>query len=402
MSQRLVLRLDGESDELRWVFLTADNQPDSVTAAGLPTQLPTVSRPATVLAPTADVSLLNARIPPLNRQRAVRAVPFALEDQLVQDVDELHFCLGRRNESGELAVAIVAHDRIQAWLDDFDEVGLEVEQIYPEVLALPYTEGAWTALLEGDRFLLRTGLQEGFGGDLDNFSVLLLSALESAEADPPLSLILYSAGAVPQIDLPDSLPLESHEIDDATLLLAQNLRERDAIGLRVGRYGRRRGWRVQWQRWRVAAILLAAWVLTDTGSSMFRQWQLSQQLAEIETRMSQTYRQAFPDGGQLNMYNPRQQMESRLAALQGGGGSSGFLRLLQLAGPLLIADQDVQIVSLTYRNNGLDLEVSARNLQSIDQLKQRLGSTADLGVEVVSARAEGERAQGRLRLEMSS
>jgi type II secretory pathway component PulL len=95
-------------------------------------------------------------------------------------------------------------------------------------------------------------------------------------------------------------------------------------------------------------------------------------------------------------------METRLAALRRGGSDSGFLRLLQTAGPLLAADSDLQIVALTYRNNGLDLEVSARNLQGIDQLKQRLSAQPGLGVEVVSARAEGDRAQGKLRLEASS
>lgn len=404
MSQRLILRLGDDRDQLRWVLLSTDRQAGGFTESesGPMDQVPAVNRPIIALASTTDVSLLNARIPPLSRQRAVRAVPFSLEDQLVQDVDDLHFCLGQRNSDGELAVAVVADDQMQSWLDAFAEAGLEVEQIYPEVLALPYTAGAWTVLIENDTFLLRTGLQEGFGGDLDNLSVLLGSALHDAEDDQPLKLIVYMVGEAPEIDVPSSLPVEEHEIVDATLFLAQNLHERDAIGLRIGPYGRRRGWSVQWRRWRVAAVLLAVWVLADTGSAMFQRWQLSRELAEVESAMVQTYRRAFPDGGQLSMYNPRQQMETRLAALRRGGGDSGFLRLLEAAGPLLAADADLQIISMTYRNNGLDLEVSARNLQGIDQLKQRLGAAPGLGVEVVSARAEGERAQGKLRLETSS
>lgn len=402
MSQRLIVRLGSDTDQLRWVLLAADGRAEGPVGTGTPGQLPALNRPIVALAPTADVSLLNARIPPLSRQRAVRAVPFALEDQLVEDVDDLHFCLGRRNSEGELAVAVVANDRMQAWLDAFAEAGLEVEQIYPEVLALPYTPGAWTVLIENDAFLLRTGLQEGFGGEFDNLPVLLASALQDAGDDQPLKLIVYSAKEAPEFDVPASLPVERHDEADATRFLAQNLRDQDAIGLRIGPYGRRRGWSVQWRRWRVAAVLLGAWILADTGSALLQQWQLSRQLADVEAAMVQTYRQAFPDGGQLSMYNPRQQMETRLAALRRGGSDSGFLRLLQAAGPLLAADADVQIISLTYRNNGLDLEISASNLQGIDQLKQRLGSAPGLGVEVVSARAEGERAQGKLRLEASS
>lgn len=402
MAQRLILRLSGESfDKAQWLQLGADSRPDGPVATGSLADAALVQRPAIVLAPTADVALLQAQIPPLSRQRAIRAVPYALEDQLAEDIDDLHFCLGQRSGRGELAVAVVAKAQMEQWLNAFADAGLEVEQLYPELLAIPYEAGAWTLLLEGSDFLLRTGPQSGFGGDIDNLPILLPAALAEAESDPPLKLLVYSNTSVPELGIA-SLPIEQRELGDTISLLATNIRDRHLIGLRSGPYARRRGWSVQWQRWRVAAILLGAWVLADTGSALLQQWQLSRELAAVETAMAQTYRQAFPDGGQLNRYNPRQQMESRLAALRRGGSDSGFLRLLQTAGPLLAADPDLQIVALTYRNNGLDLEISARNLQGIDQLKQRLSAEPELGVEVVSARAEGDRAQGKLRLEASS
>lgn len=403
MSQRLLLRLHGALDgQVRWLPLGADGRPSGPVESGRLADAAQLRRPLTVLAPPADVALLHAALPPLSRQRAAQAIPYALEDQLAEDVGDLHFALGQRNPQGELAVAIVAKAQMQAWLDAFAAAGLEVEQIYPELLALPYEPGAWTLLLENGEFLLRTGLQSGFGGDLDNLPVLLPAALEEAAEQPPQQLLVYSNTALPELGLKE-LPVEQRALGDSLSLLAQHLRERQAIGLRTGPFARRRGWSVQWQRWRVAAVLLAGWVLADTGSAYLQQWQLRQQLQAVEAAQAQAYRQAFPDGGQLNRYNPRQQMESRLAALRrGGGGDSGLLRLLDTAGPLLAADPELRIISLTYRNNGLDLEVSASSLQGIDQLKQRLDNAPQLAVEVVSARAEGNRAQGKLRLEASS
>lgn len=405
MPQRLVLRLEGEfTDHVRWVLVDAGGRLAGPVGAGSLAEAAAAAgdRPVVALVPTHAVSLLSARIPPLSRQRAAQAAPFALEDQLAEDVDDLHFSLGQRDDRGQLAVAVVADRQMQAWLDAFAEAGLTVEQIYPELFGLPYEPDAWTLLVEDSGFLLRTGQQSGFGGDVDNLSVLLPAALEDAGEVKPLRLLVYSSGAAPELGVA-SLPVERHEHIDPLPLLAQHLRDRQAIGLRTGPYSRRRGWAAQWRRWRVPAVLLAAWVLIDTGSALLRQWQLSRELSTVQAAMAQTYRQAFPNGGQLNLYNPRQQMESRLAALRrGAGGDSGLLSLLQTAGPLLAADPDLQIIAMTYRNSGLDLDISARSLQSIDQLKQRLDAAAGLGVEVLSARAEGERAQGRLRLEVSS
>jgi general secretion pathway protein L len=402
MPQRLVLRLQSDaSGSARWVALDASGRPEGAVDGG---PLAAAAEAATgrhvvALAPTAEVLLLSARVPPMTRQRAARAVPFALEDQVADDVETLHFCLGQRDGQGDLAVAVVAHGQMQAWLDAFTAAGLDVEQIYPELFGLPYEDGAWTLLVEDGGFLLRTGPQSGFAGEVDNLPVLLQVALDDAGDRQPLKLIVYSARPLPDLGAPN-LPLEQRELDDPTTLLAQNLREREAIGLRTGPYGRRRGWSVQWQRWRVAAVLLAAWVVADTGSALIKQWQLQKELTSLNAAMAATYRKAFPEGGQLNLYSPRQQMESRLAALRrSAGGDSGFLSLLQTAGPLLTADPNLQIVSLAYRNNGLDLEVSASSLQGIDQLKQRLTAAQGIGVEVVSARTEGNRAQGKLRIE---
>lgn len=403
MPQRLLLRLNGApTTQVRWLPLGADGRPSGPAASGSLADAAQLQRPLLVLAPTADVALFDVQLPPLNRQRTLQAVPYALEDQLAQDVDDLHFALGQRDKQGHLAVAVVAKAQLQEWLDTFSEAGLEVDQIYSELLAVPYEPDAWTLLLEDGDFLLRTGLQSGFGGDIDNLPVLLPAALAEAEEQPPQQLIVYTNVPLPELGV-EQLPVEQRVLGDSLSLLAQSLRERQAIGLRSGPYARRRGWSVQWQRWRLAAALLAAWVLADTGSAYLQQWQLKDQLQAVTAAQAQVYQQAFPEGGQLNRYNPRQQMESRLAALRrGGGADSGLLRLLQTAGPLLAADTELQILNLSYRNNGLDLEVSARNLQGIDQLKQRLEDAPGLGVEVVSARAEGERAQGKLRLEASS
>lgn len=404
MPQRLVIRLNGESyDSAQWIRLDAGGDPEGTGETGpLSAAAATAAgRQVIVLAPTSEVTLLGARIPPLARQRAARAVPFALEDQLADDVESLHFCLGQRDSRGDLAVAVVAKNQMQEWLDKFAEAGLDVDQIYPELFALPFEPGNWTLLSEDGHFLLRTGLQSGFGGDSENLPILLQAALDDAGDDQPLKLLAYTANGLPELGV-ENLPVEQHAVTSSIELLAQNIRDRDAIGLRSGPYGRRRGMSVQWQRWRVAAVLLGAWVLADTGSALLQQWQLQRRLDAVDAAMAQTYRQAFPDGGQLNRYDPRKQMESRLATLRQGGGESGFLKLIQTAGPVLKADPNLQIVGLAFRNNGLDVDVSAASLQGIDQLKQRLAAAQGVGVEVVSARAEGDRATGKLRIETSS
>ena len=78
------------------------------------------------LAPGADVLLTTATLPTRNRKRMYAAVPFALEEQLISDIDALHFALGNTSQLGPVPVAVVERQHMQQWLDMLQEVELLV------------------------------------------------------------------------------------------------------------------------------------------------------------------------------------------------------------------------------------------------------------------------------------
>lgn len=401
MRPRIVIRLNSDPQgTVHWVLLDAVGAIESHPESGSLEAAATAARGRQViaLAPTVDVALLSAHIPTQSRQRTQRAVPYALEDQLADDVDRLHFALGQRDGSGRLAVAVVTLEQMGGWLDELTAVGLDVEQIYPEALALPLEDNAWTVLIEGDAFAVRTARQGGFAGDLDNLPVLLQAALtEAGDAAPP-KLLVYSAEA-PVALVEPALEIENRPLDNTTALLATALREKDAIGLRSGPFVRRRsggGGLINWRRWQLAASLLIAWALISTGVALLQQWRLERQSAQLQAEIEQVYRSAFP--GATRVVNPRTQMESRLQTLRKQGGDSGLLTLLQKIGPILTAEPGVELTALSYRNGDLDIELYARTLQSLDQLTQRLGGLGGIKVELRGATTQGERVQGRLRI----
>src|SRR5579862_7364004 len=70
-----------------------------------------------VLAPASDVLLTEAEVPAKSGARFQQIVPFALEEQLAQDIDSLHFAVGRRiGESPRVPVAVVSRALIEGWL----------------------------------------------------------------------------------------------------------------------------------------------------------------------------------------------------------------------------------------------------------------------------------------------
>ena len=401
MRPRLVLRLpSGQHDPVRWVALDAAGVPEGPSERGSRDEAATRSggREVVGLASGLDLLLLPARIPTQSRQRLQQAVPYALEDQLAQDIEALHFTMGARDAAGDLWVAVVERAMLDGWLHAAAGAGIECDQIVPELPLIPVAPGGWSLLVEADRFTLRTGPHGGLAGDPENLDTLLALALSEARDGAPQALHVYEATPPPAPIEPEVAELSREPVEDATALLARQLPASPLFNLRHGDYARARAASAHWRRWRLVAALAGLWLVTDLTAAGLQQWRLAQRSDALRDQIEAEFRRAFPDAGRL--IDPRGQMESRLAALRGGGGTeaAGFLELLGRVGPTLSSAESVEIAALAFRSGDLELEISADTLQRVDALKQRLEGLGGLTVEVRSARSEGDRVQGRLQI----
>ena len=132
-----------------------------------------------------------------------------------------------------------------------------------------------------------------------------------------------------------------------------------------------------------------------TGIDYFR---LSSEQDELNARMRAVFMQSFPDTRRV--VDPRVQMQQQLEQLQRQAGSGArFLMLLARSADVLRTAKDIEISGASYRAGRLDVDLTAANLQVLDQLKQSL-SAHGLVVEIQSAAADaGQRVKSRLRIQ---
>jgi general secretion pathway protein L len=83
------------------------------------------------LVPPDAVTLYRVTIP-VRRPSAVRAaLPFALEDQVSQELEDLHFVAGPRRPDDRFAAAVVEHQAMQIWQKLFLDSGWRLEAMTP-------------------------------------------------------------------------------------------------------------------------------------------------------------------------------------------------------------------------------------------------------------------------------
>ncbi|MBD3620401.1 MAG: hypothetical protein HUJ28_13095 [Chromatiales bacterium] len=351
------------------------------------------------LVPSEDVLLTEVTIP--NRRELNRATPYVLEDELAEDVENLHFAFGKAEDNDPVPVAVVSRERLQAWLTSLESNGLYPHALVPDVLALPLTEGHVSLLLEGRRGLLRTGPACGLVADDRAFEPLLLTALEAASTTPA-GLDVWRCGETrTPIPRPAGTPVKEQPCTGNPLTLIPAAWGRyPPLNLLQGAFRSRRLAR-RHAPWWIAAALAAGWLLLTFAQDLLQYSELRHLRAEYQGAMRTLYLDTFPDASRVP--DPRLLMEQRLetfrASMRGGTGTS-FLTMLDTAGGAITDLDEVRINLITFRNGRLELELETGDAGTLEQIKQSIQANG-LNASLQSVDTQGSRVVGRLNVEQT-
>src|ERR1700759_5170169 len=136
MPHTLLLRLPapGQQDT-EWLSIDASGVPETAPQRGPLGLAAAVGRSAqvVVISPATQILLAEPELPPGSGIKLARAVPFALEEQLTEDIDQLCFSIGRRQPNGRTPVAVVARETLRAWIAQLAAAGIEPVAMYADI-----------------------------------------------------------------------------------------------------------------------------------------------------------------------------------------------------------------------------------------------------------------------------
>ena len=119
--ESLVIRLpEAEDAPASWLVVDAAGARLSAVQTGPLTLASSLAagKRIIVLVPGVDVLLAEPELPVRGSAKLAQVVPFALEENLAEDVDEMHFAIGRREAARTgTPVAAVSHARLRGWLE---------------------------------------------------------------------------------------------------------------------------------------------------------------------------------------------------------------------------------------------------------------------------------------------
>lgn len=420
MADLLVLRFnDTQSDLVEWVSVDQfGGQLGEVSRGDLATAAAAAAgRKVIALVPSFSVLRLFAEIPVRAASKALKALPFAMEEQLAEDVEELHFAMGKRAADDRLPVAVVQREKMDAWLEQAEAAGFDLTGIYSDGDSLGDIPNTSILLVEADRVLLRDTAGEvavadliGLGALLDLWLAKRSSTDDEADApSPPINLLVYSTPDAEDVLKPmleQIRPLiESLDVkvlpDGALPRMAAQSAIDPGINLLQGDYARSSNLAAYWPAWKTTVILLACLLLALVSSKILEIRSLNSEAERLDAAIEQAFRYTFPDVKEIR--DARGMLESKLRAMGRNPDQSGgnlFLSTLKTMSAAVSGSTQskAKLQAINYRSGIMELRVLAPDVDTLDKIQKEISSSGNLQAEIQSANPEGEMVLGRLQI----
>jgi len=411
MSETLVIHLRDGAPAC-WMVCNSDGQVvvDSVSGDLAQATAMSTGRRVAVIVPAGEVLATDSDAPAKGAAKLAQVVPYALEERVADEIENLHFAIGERAaDTARVPVAVVQRTRLETWLTELRAAGLAPTAIYPESTLLPAMPGQLIALLYGDSITLRGA--EGPPQVLPALSIpdaiemalaTQISAVPGLEP-APLGLLVYAGHdewEAHQLQI-DALRERFTGVKVQLLpggplsVLAPAAAAGEAVNLLQGAFAVASSMQQGWRAWRVAALVAGALLCLHVGARYFELSGLRKSEAALDASIQEVFRVAMP--GENNATNARRRVEKRLAEIRGGGGGGALLPALSAVATARSAAPSASIEGITFRDGTVNLRIKAPDAASLDAIGQELRG-ANWKADILSGTASGDSYSGQLQI----
>jgi general secretion pathway protein L len=327
-------------------------------------------RPVFLLLCSADIVLKEITLPAGGQRQIEKMLPYLVEDDLAQDADSLHFTVLSRQDSQVYAAAV---DR--AWLtnilEQFDEAGMRVDKVLPDVLALPLTsEADMSAVQLGDEWLIRQGRYHGVC--IENAWMPLFSQSEWGEGGQGASVIAYSVK--PESEKNNFQTWTEQVTDSIAMLLYRGVLENPST-LLSGPFQKSSSWLKSWKVWRKTLVSLLIMLVLLLISQMVEISRMTQEAEKLRNESEHIFKTIFPERRRIPTIGYlKRQMTDEVERVAAGGLNEGALALLTALSETIGDMQEIQLQNIHYdaQREDIRIDVQGKNFESFELTREKL------------------------------
>lgn len=350
-----------------------------------------------LILPAASVVLHKVSIVAKSRSQIEAALPYALEDELASDIEQMHFAYHTLDkQSGNQLVAVVDRDLVQRLHALIIQYQFESVMLLPQMLMIPWQADSWTLFVQREQALLRKDLSDGYAMDVIAMPELLTTERElykqqhDSESAPELNIYNFSPDQ--EVEGGSLLGGDSEALAVMARYWLDNPDQE--INLFQGEYQIVRPMRDLLRQWGMAAGIAVIALVIYLMNVAVDNYLLARERDALEASMQSLYETIFnekPAG------NPADDMRKKLVALgsESGGDSNNFISVILVSGKEFLADSQTSITRLRYTGNGVEVDLETTSIEQLEKLQQKL-IAASVQAELKAVSNDNGKVRGRL------
>jgi len=426
VAEYLVIRLGRNADApVQWIAVDDSGARLGSPASGsLPDAANDIGeRKVIALVPAVDVLTTTVEIPLKSNARIQAALPFALEEFLADDVENLHFAAGARRDSQKIPASVVRREKMNAWIEALTDAGIAPVSIIADNQGLARIPGTISLLLAENQIFINDG------NDIE----LVLQDLGPADALACIGALDTGQASVDAEEAEDAGPVTSvsrhvlvycepgeddtyarewigirHDFDslDIKVLpdgilprLAVTVGAGAGVNLLQGEFGARTEYAIMFRPWKYAAILLLVLTGTLMAAKSVNYYQMSKLEVQLQEKFLQDYQQIVP--GATEVRDP----VAAVSSLRSRSGNSDapelLLESLHQLSRAMLDNQAAHIEAISYRAGVVDIRLSAPSVAVLDSIRQIIDANGAFSAKILSTDQDGETVNSRIQIQAS-
>ncbi|OBS94293.1 type II secretion system protein GspL [Vibrio tasmaniensis] len=368
MSEFLTVRLSSEPQSpVQWLVWSTSQQ--EVIASGelssweqLDELTPYAEKRSCIaLLPGNECLIKRVEIPKGAARQFDSMLPFLLEDEVAQDIEDLHLTILDKDAS-HATVCGVDREWLKQALELFREANIVFRKVLPDTLAVPFEEQGISALQIDQHWLLRQGNYQAVSISEAWLPMFLQSDwVVAGEEEQATTIFSYTAMPSDDVQQQSGVDWQAKPAELVMSLLSQQAII-SSVNLLTGTFKTKSSfskyWRV-WQKVAIAACLLVAVIVTQ---QVLKVQQYEAQAEAYRAESERIFRAVLPGKQRIPTISYlKRQMNDEAKKYGGSGEGDSLLGWLALLPETLGQVKSIEVESIRYDGNRSEVRLQAKS-----------------------------------------
>lgn len=371
-------------------------------------------RKVIVLVPSAEVLTATVDIP-LKGSKLQAALPYALEEFVAEDIENLHFAAGVRRSSGRTPVSVVARETLSEWLGRLRQAGITPASLVAEGYGLARIPGTISLLLANDCVFINDGadVELVMQGVSPGDALVALGALDDGARDAaaqdnsghtPRHVLVYCDAGDDERYQHDWLAIRQ-ELDsiDVKLLpdgamprLAVTVATGAGVNLLQGGFAPKREVSGLLRPWKNVAMLAIGLGIVGMSTKAVDYYLLSAQESELRQTFNSEYQAMLPGAPVAD--DPLAVIDSLKRRLGTTESAPVFLQSMEQLSKAMSENQAASLEAISFRSGVVDLRITAPDVATLDAVQRAIGDSGQFLAAIQSTDQEGDKVSSRIQI----